>query len=176
MLARSLSVLALVTASTLSVSPALAREPAPQAGSAGISALEYFPPEHLATRGGYTIAVVYVTRLVGGGHTYGHPPEVELQVFRSLAGPAPTSKVKAVWNAPPSGIDWSGPSADRERLRWSSRPLAGPELSRVYIALLGPGRDLQGRLTVEAKLRELWSDKREAWWRERIAKPRRVDD
>jgi len=177
MLARTFFALALVM-TTVAV-PASAREPGPQAGAAGISALEYFPPEHLARRPGFAIAVVYVTRATPSG-TFGRPPRVELQVFRVLGGTLPRDlpreRVKGLWNAPPSGIDWSGPSADTYRRTWSARPLAAPEVGRVYIALVGLDRGPDGLITVEPALRELWSDAGEALWRTRIAHPRRIDD
>ena len=172
---RSLLSLALVA------TPLLARADGPRSGSAaaGISALEYFPPEHLARRAGFAIAVVYVTRSTPGG-TFGRPPKVEVQVFRTLAGQLPLDlprgRVNALWNAPPSGIDWSGPSADAYRRQWSARPLAAPEVGRVYIALIGTDRGTDGLIAIEPALRELWSDAGEALWRARIAHPRRIDD
>jgi len=175
MLARSSLFRSLLALACVSSSLARAADPRPGKAAAGISALEYFPPEHLARRAGFAIAVVYVTRSTPSG-TFGRPPRVELQVFRTLGGDLPRGRVNALWNAPPSGIDWSGPSADAYRRQWSARPLAAPDVGRVYIALIRTDRGPDGLITLEPALRELWSDAGEALWRARIAHPRRIDE
>lgn len=138
--------------------------PAPDV-AAGISLVEAFPPEELALGGGYGIAVVTV--MTGGANgTFARPPEVVVNVERVLAGAGRAGRMATVWEAPPSDVDWGGPSAERARRVWAARPLAAPAVGSTLIVLMPDGGG------IAAALREPWSEAAEAAWQARIERAR----
>lgn len=132
----------------------------------GIAIDQAFPPERLALGHGYSIVVLTVVATdPRGAATHGDPPAIVVNIEEVLAGGVAPGQRPGQWSPPPSGIDWTGPSAAAAKAEWAQVALAAPPVGLRVIAL---GREVDGVFRVSAKLREPFSDAGKATWLERI--------
>ncbi|MFO0748325.1 MAG: hypothetical protein U1F43_22085 [Myxococcota bacterium] len=143
---------------------------APPHRDGGISAEQAFPPEVMALGHGYSIVVLTVVATdARGTATNDAPPHIVVRIDEVLAGEAAPGERPGQWSPPPSGVDWSGPSAQAAKAEWARRPLEAPPVGLRILAL---GRDVDGTFRVSARLRDAYSDAGRAELVERIARER----